>query len=69
MDVGVEVYLRQFLTSVLDGCDLLASRLGQFISEEIVPSEHSIGGRAGLDAVEKSKSLALPRIELRPSSP
>jgi hypothetical protein len=50
-----------------------ASRPDRFTPGEIAPSTDWIGGwvgsRAGLDAVEKRKTLPLPRIVSRPSSP
>jgi hypothetical protein len=65
---GVEVYLRSFLTSTLDGGEWQASYTSPF-----TPGIHCIGcwvgSRAGLDAVAKIKIpfFLLPGIELRSS--
>jgi hypothetical protein len=52
---GVEVQLHAFLTSALDGGELLASRPGRFTPRERTPLTHFIGGwvdpRAGLNVV------------------
>jgi hypothetical protein len=66
---GVEVglYLHALLAFLLDGCERLASCAGHFTPVEIISVTHWIEGlvgpTVGLDAVEKEKSLLLPRIE------
>jgi hypothetical protein len=60
-----------FLTSTLDGGELLASRPSRFIAveEPPVPIDRRLyRPRVGLDAVEKRKILPLPGIELGPPS-
>jgi hypothetical protein len=56
----VEVQLRVFLTSALDGGEWSDSLPSLFTSGEKAPATHWIGGRvvprAGLDAVAKKKS-------------
>jgi hypothetical protein len=67
---GVQIYIHVFLTSALAGGERSASRFGRFTRREGAPGIHWIGGwvdpKAGLDDVEKRKSLILPRLELRP---
>jgi hypothetical protein len=62
-----------FLTSLLDGSQWSASRLGSFTPEESALATHYIRGWlgpiAGLDTVEQKKSLPLPGIEPLPSNP
>jgi hypothetical protein len=62
-----------FFASALDGGEWPATRLSRFTSGEIAPCTHWMGGwmgpTAGLDSVEKTKILALPGLEPRPSSP
>jgi hypothetical protein len=71
MYLGVEVYLHEFLTSVIDGGEWPASLPGRFTSGENCSWYHWTGGWVGtMDAVAKRKiSLPLLEIELRPSSP
>jgi hypothetical protein len=61
------------LTSVLDGGEWSVSRPCRFNPGEGAPGTHWIGGwvgpKAGLEAVEETKNLALPGIEPGPSSP
>jgi hypothetical protein len=61
-----------FLTSALVGGEWSALRPGRFTPGERTPGTHWIGGsvgsRAGLDDVEKRKSLILPGLELLPLS-
>jgi hypothetical protein len=67
---GMDVQIRIFLTSALDGCEWSASRPGRFTPGGRAPGTHWIGGwvgpRAGLDYMEKRKFLTLPGLELRP---
>jgi hypothetical protein len=62
-----------FLTSALVGGQWSASHPGSFTPGEINPGTHWIGGwvgpRAGLNTLEKSKTLPLSGMEPRPSSP
>jgi hypothetical protein len=44
---GVEVQLRAFLTSALDGDEWLASRLGRFNPRERAPGTRWMGGWVG----------------------
>jgi hypothetical protein len=57
---GVEVYLRAFLTTVLDGGEWSASRAGRFNCGERAPGAHWIGTwvgpGAGLDTAVKRKN-------------
>jgi hypothetical protein len=65
----VDVQIQVFLTSALDGDELLATRPGRFTPEERAPGTHWIIGwvclRAGLDDVDKRKLLTLLRLEPR----
>jgi hypothetical protein len=67
---GVDVWIHIVLTSALVGGEWSALRPGRFTPGERAPGTHSIGGwvdpRAGLDDMEKRKSLTTPRLELRP---
>jgi hypothetical protein len=67
---GVDIYIHMFLTSALVGGEWSAQRIGRFTLGEITPVTHWIGGwldpRAGLDDLEKRKSLSLPGPQLRP---
>jgi hypothetical protein len=62
-----------FLTSALDGGEWSDSRSSRLIHWEMAPGTHwlgsRVGPRAGLDSVEKKKTLPLPVIEPRPSTP
>jgi hypothetical protein len=53
-----------FLTSAVGGGEWSASRPGHFISRKRVPTIYWIGGwwepRAGVEALEKGKSLPFP---------
>jgi hypothetical protein len=66
----VEWLCRSTIFLTLVGGEWSASRPGRFTPGEIVPGTLWIGSwvgpRAGLDDVEKRKSLTLPRLELRP---
>jgi hypothetical protein len=68
--VGVDVYIHIFLISSRAGGEWSASRPGRFTPWQRAPVTHWIRGsvdpRAGLDDVEKRKSLTLPGLELRP---
>jgi hypothetical protein len=54
---GVDVYTQDFLTSALDGGELLVSHPGRFTPGERAAGTHCIGGwlgpRADLDNMEK----------------
>jgi hypothetical protein len=67
---GGDVYMHEFLISVLVGGEWSASRPGRFTPGEISPTTHWIGNwvapRSGLDDVEKRKYLILPGLEFRP---
>jgi hypothetical protein len=67
---GVDVYIHVFLTSELVGGEWSGSRPGHFTPGKEPPSTDCIGcwvgPRAGLNAVEKRKSLPLPGLEFRP---
>jgi len=58
----MNVWLHSFLTSALDGGDLVASRPGRF-----TPGTHWtwgwVGSIVGLDSVARTDIPALPRIE------
>jgi len=66
---GIDAYLHSFLTSALDECDLLDSRLNHFILCEIplhqlnrgIGRPHSMSGQCR----EEEKFLPLPGIEPR----
>jgi hypothetical protein len=66
MDVQIHI----FLTSALVGGEWSASRPGRFTPGERAPGTYWIGDwvdpKAGLDDMEKRKSLTLPALELRP---
>jgi hypothetical protein len=66
---GVDIQIRDFLTSVLIGGEWSASRPGRFPPDERAPGTHWIGGwvdpRAGLDDVKRRKFLTPPGLELR----
>jgi hypothetical protein len=68
---GMEVWLHEFLTSVVDGGEWSASRPGRFTSRERAHGTDLMGGwvgpRDGLDAVAKKKSL--PCWEPKPGRP
>jgi hypothetical protein len=70
--LGNGVIVHAFLTSVLDGGERLASRLGRFTPWERAPDTHLIRGwvgpRAVLDAVVKEKILS-HRRESKPRTP
>jgi hypothetical protein len=62
-----------FLAWTLDGVEWSASHLGRFTPLERAPGTHWIRGwvgrRTGVDALEERKTLFLPGIEPRQSSP
>jgi hypothetical protein len=67
---GVDIYIHNFLTSVLVRSAWSASHPSIFTPRERVPCTNWIGGwvdpRAGLDDVETTKFLTLQGLELRP---
>jgi len=73
----VEVWLHELLPSALHGSVWSDSDPGHFILEVIAPGTHQtggwVGGRGGLDPVEKTKkkvpSLSLMGFESRSVSP
>jgi hypothetical protein len=62
---GVDVLIHIFLTSALAGGEWSASRFGRFNN-----GTHSlgvcVGPRAGLDGLQKRKSLTLPGLDFWP---
>jgi hypothetical protein len=67
---GVDVQIHIFLTSALAGGEWPASRSRHFTPGERAPRTYWIGGsvgpRASLDDVEKTKFLTLPGLKLQP---
>jgi len=58
----VDVYLRAFLTSALDGGEWSASRSGRFIPTERAAGTHWIGGWFGCKiSYEEDKDLTLKK--------
>jgi hypothetical protein len=71
MEGGVEVQIRVFLTSVLDGSEWSASRPGRVILVQRAPGTNYIGGwvgpRSGLNAMEK-RTISCPYRESNTNS-
>jgi len=69
----VETWLHAFLTVVLGGNEWSVSRFGRLTATERVPSTHwmgvGTGTKACMDVVGKKKSLPLPGVKSRSSSP
>jgi hypothetical protein len=63
---GVDVEIHIFLISALAGGEWSASCPCYFNPGERAPGTHWMGPRAGLDNMEKRKSLTLPELELQP---
>jgi hypothetical protein len=64
---------RGYNSTILDGGKWSASRLGSIALREWASRTHCIGGWVSpetfLDSLEKREIMAVPRIELRLSSP
>jgi hypothetical protein len=61
-DGGSEEMLHTFLPLVLDDCEWLTPHSGCFITGEIGPGTHWIGGWADMDAVVKIMSYIYQKL-------